>query len=566
MSTISDRGLEPKQNFRLRIAVVAVLALCVAAAFLPLLGGGWVYDDVNLVQPSPALVDLAGLGRAISSDLYRQAAPRLEASPYWRPLAMASFWLDTRFGKAPGALHFGNILLHAIVAALLALVILRRHGGVAGIVAAVCAVAWWALHPENVEPVSWISCRYDLLCGVALLCLLAVPWRPGPLRAALYGLIFLAGLLSKESFGAMAVVVVAMDFADRRTPRAAALRWVAVILALVIWMVLRASIGIRNFDMPPPEAILSMIGNYPEAIAIYFWRAIVALPLTISHSYTPGGAIGIVAGMAIIAALVALSVRWRRLAIPAAIFLAGLIPVTGAMAMFHEAPERYFYIPSIGLALLVAELIALAVSARRLPGFMTGQRAGRKGRQRNEAKQSAPKLTIMIVRIVVPAVVVIVTLIGLVRLEQRLPDWRSDDALWAAAVRVNPLDPQANLNRAINAGRRGNWDDAIQAIEIAAKGDPNSGRIASTYAWALLRTGDYAGAVREAERTTTLAPYQPDGWYYLAFSRHRIGDHAGELAAIEKLLAIAPDYPGARDMLEIATCEVSGRKDCPGSN
>ncbi|MBN1699910.1 MAG: tetratricopeptide repeat protein [Spirochaetales bacterium] len=562
MALILNPGDGPQQHLRLRVAVIAALAVFTAAAYAPLIGAGWVYDDVNLVKPSPALKDLSGLCRSISTDLYSQAAPRLEMSPYWRPLAMASFWLDTRFGEAPGALHVGNILLHALATALLAFVILRRHGGIAGIAAAATAAAWWAFHPQNVEPVAWISCRYDLLCGVALLGLLALPWRPGPFRASLYGLIFLAGLLSKEGFGAMAVVVVAMDFADHRTARDAAPRWVAVAIALAVWVALRAAVGIRSFDLPPPEAVLRILLNFPEAITVYIGRAIVPQPLTISHPYTSGGVFGVAAGAAIFAAFIAAAILWRRqapssgtgsrrrnhagteagtaaavkrpLAVPAAIFLAWFVPVAGAMAMFHEVGERYLYVPSIGLALIVAELVVLAVSARR-----------------------------RIVRVIVPAALGIVIIFGIVRVEQRLPDWKNDDTLWTAAFRVNPLDPLANHYRAISTGRRGDWNEAQRAIEIASRGDPGSGRFATTYAWVLLGKGDAAGAVREAERATILAPYQPDGWYYLAFARHKIGDHEGELAALEKLLEIAPDYPGARRMREIAACEVSGREDCP---
>jgi Flp pilus assembly protein TadD len=99
-------------------------------------------------------------------------------------------------------------------------------------------------------------------------------------------------------------------------------------------------------------------------------------------------------------------------------------------------------------------------------------------------------------------------------------------------------------------------------MEIAAQGNPDSARIAGASAWVLLQTNDIAGAVREAKRATELAPYQPDGWYYLAFSLHQAGDHGGELAAIDKLLEIAPDYPRARETREIAACEASGRRDC----
>jgi tetratricopeptide (TPR) repeat protein len=533
MSSRLNRGPWLQPGLRLRAAVIAVLAICVAAAFMPMLDAGWVYDDVNLVKPSPALKDLAGLGRSISTDLYSQAGSRLEVSPYWRPLAMASYWLDTRFGNAPGALHAGNMLLQAIAAALLALVVMRRHGGIVGIVTAALVSLWWALHPQNVEVMAWISCRYDILTAIALLGLLAIPRRPGPLHAAGFGLVFLAGLLSKEGFAAMAAVVAAMDVADRRPAREAAPRWAAVGLAFVIWLGLRALIGLKGLDLPSPGSALVIILNYLKAVALYFWRAFALPPLTVSHPFATGGVFGVLAGALIFVALAAAAVLRRKLAVPVAIFLAGLVPMAGAITLFSEAPERYFYIPSIGLALLVGELLAFVMSLRQ-----------------------------PLVRIAVPAAVGVLIMVGLVLVERRLPDWKSDNTLWSAALRVDPQDPQANYNLAIAAGRRGDWGEARRAMEIAAHGNPNSARIAGAYAWVLLRTNDILGAVREAKRATALAPYQPDGWYYLAFALHQAGDHAGELAAIDKLLEISPDYPRARETREIAACEASGRGDC----
>lgn len=527
-------GLWLQPGLRLRVAVIVVLVICVAAAFVPLLDAGWVYDDVNLVKPSPALRDLAGLGEAISTDLYSQAGSRLEVSAYWRPLAMASYWLDTRLGNPPGALHAGNILYHTIAAVLLALVVMRRHGGMTGIIAAALASAWWALHPQNTEVVAWISCRYDILTAVALLGLLAIPWRTGPLHAAAFGLVFLAGLFSKEGFAAMAAAVLAMDFAARRPLREAAPRWLAVGLAFVIWIGMRSLIGLKGFETPSFGSAIAIGLNYLEAIAIYCWRAFAFPSLTISHSFTTNSVFGVLAGGLIFAALAAVAVlHRRRLAVPVAIFLAGLVPMAGAMTMFSEAPERYFYMPSIGLALMIGELLAHLMSAQHKP-----------------------------VRIAVPVAAGALIIVGLVQLEQRLPDWHGDAALWSAALRVDPRDPQANYNLAIAAGRRGDWREARRMIEIAANGNPDSARIASAHAWVLLQTRDVAGAVREAKRATELAPYQPDGWYYLAFTLHQTGDHAGELAAIDKLLEIAPDFPKARETREIAACEVSGRRDC----
>ncbi|HSS01359.1 MAG TPA: tetratricopeptide repeat protein [Kofleriaceae bacterium] len=514
-----------------RRAVVAIaLALCGAAAYLPVVSAGWVWDDMNLVAPSPALEDLDGLRRAVATDLYRQAAPRLEASPYWRPLALASYWLDTRVGDAPRALHVGNLLLHGLATGLLAVVLLRRRSDGASLLGPALAAAWWSFHPENVETVAWISCRYELLCGVALVALLALPWRAGIGRAALHGLLFLAGLLSKDGFGAMLIAVVAMDRADGRRPAAAAPRWAAVGCAIAAWWAARAALGLPGFELPPLH-VLPVV--FLDAVRIYFARAIVAPPLTIGHPYASGGVLGIAIGGAVVVALVAAAVRRRRLALPVAVFLAGLIPAAVAIAKFGQVPERYFYLPSIGLALLAGDLLAASLAAKRA-----------------------------LARWGAPVVVGLATLGGLIRLEARLPDWQSDDAIFAAALRVNPDDADANLSRAIAAGRRGSWIEARDALAIAQRADPRSGRIATALAWALLQSGDVVGAIGQAERATMLPPYPPDAWYYLALAHHQIGDHAGELAAIEQLLRRSPDYPRARGSRAYAACEVSGGSRC----
>jgi hypothetical protein len=514
----------------------AAFALGAGLAYLPAANLGWAWDDANLVRPSPALDDLEGLGRAVSTDLYRQAAPRLEASPYWRPLGLATYWLDTRIGYAPGALHVGNVLLHALAAALLALLLLRRARdagepvGATALIAPAVAAAWWTFHPQNVEAVAWISCRYELLTGVALLGLLALPWRPGWGRAALHGLIFLAGLLSKDGFGALLVVIPAMDWADRRGPAAAAPRWVAIGLALAAWWGARAALGLPGFGLPPPHEVLAY---FLDAVRIYFVRALAPPALTVGHAYGPGGALGIAGGAVIVLGLAALVVWRRRLAAPVAVFLAGLVPAAVAMGKFGEVPERYLYLPSIGLAVIVAEAVAAGLAVRW-----------------------------RLLRWGAPAAVAILAMVGLVRIERRLPDWQDDDALFAAALRVNSEDPQANLYVGMDAGRRGAWAEARRALEIAQRADPTSGRIAGALAWAMLRTGDAAAALPHAERATAEAPHEPNGWYYLARARHATGDHAGELAAIERILELSPEFPDARFARAVAACEVSGRTDC----
>jgi hypothetical protein len=533
------------QHRRALIASAIAVALGIIVAYMPILNAGWVYDDVNLIQHSPAIKDLSGLMQAISTDLYRQAAPRLEASPYWRPLALTSMWFDTRFASAPFALHAGNIFLHALSTLLLILVFIRGHRGKGktAMIAACITAAWWGLHPQNTEAAAWISCRYDLLSAVALLCLLALPRRAGLIWTILYGIIFLAGLLSKESFLFMVVTAAVMEFADPQPIRHTAPRWIAIACVLAIWALARSSIGLKSLDTPTPAAVLTMLQVYPEAIGIYFGRILTFVPLTISHPYALGGfGVHAIVGLVVFVVFIGVSVKFRRLSVAAAIFLSGMMPATGAMVMFHEAPERYFYVPSIGLALFLGELLLIAISVIH-----------NAGRIPNATVTPAKKNLF----VVFCAAMGIFVTAGIVKLEGRLPDWHSDYTLWTAALRVDPRDPQANFNAGVAAGQHGNWDEALRTIALAAKLDPNSGRIANAYTWVLLRNGDIDSAVRQARHAAEVAPHLPDCWYYLAFALHKNGDHAGELIAVEKLLQVAPNYPGAREMLEIATRETN---------
>jgi peptidoglycan/LPS O-acetylase OafA/YrhL len=184
---------------------------------------------------------------------------------------------------------------------------------------------------------------------------------------------------------------------------------VAVGLAVAAWWAARSALELPGFELPPLHVLPTV---FLDAARIYFARAIVPPPLTVGHPYAPGGALGIAIGGAVIVALVAAAVWRRRLAVPVTVFLAGLVPAAVAMAKFANAPERYFYLPSIGLALLVGELLAVSLRSKR-----------------------------SLVRWSVPVVVGLATLVGLVRLEARLPDWRSDDTIFAAALRSIPKTP-----------------------------------------------------------------------------------------------------------------------------
>lgn len=150
---------EPKP-FRLPPAgEIALLVVAVVLAFLPVLSGGFVYDDALYVTGEPhvsAGLSLSGIGWAF----------RTASGGIWDPLTKISHMADVSlFGLAPAGHHATNLLLHAATAILLS-VFLRRSG--AAPVVAFFGALLWAVHPLRVEAVAWVSSRKDTLSGLFL--------------------------------------------------------------------------------------------------------------------------------------------------------------------------------------------------------------------------------------------------------------------------------------------------------------------------------------------------------------------------------------------------------------
>ena len=174
----------------------ALLFLLVCLAYLPALRDGFIWDDDSYVTGNPTLRNLHGLYRIWFE---------LGAVPQYYPLVHTTFWLEYHlWGLHPPGYHLINILLHAAAAVLLWQVLrgLQLPG-------AWLAAALFALHPIEVESVSWITERKNVLSAVfyfaAVLAYLrfaawAVPEGANRRRWRWYFLallLFLAALLSK---------------------------------------------------------------------------------------------------------------------------------------------------------------------------------------------------------------------------------------------------------------------------------------------------------------------------------------------------------------------------------
>jgi protein O-mannosyl-transferase len=143
------------------LALGAALVLAVAAAYLPALHAGFVWNDDTYVTDNATLDGLGGL-RLIWTE------PR--ASEQYYPMVFTSYWVEKRlWGLAPFGYHLVNVLLHAANALLLWTLLSRL-----GLPGAGWAAALFALHPLCVESVAWVTERKNTLSlFLSLLAMLA---------------------------------------------------------------------------------------------------------------------------------------------------------------------------------------------------------------------------------------------------------------------------------------------------------------------------------------------------------------------------------------------------------
>ncbi len=162
----ASRPLLPKQWLCLWLPVVALFALLalVAWAFLPGLGGKFIFDDQPNLQPWAEFGDIRTLKDVIAFSFSSNIFPG-------RPLSLLSFLVDDQsWPPDVFALKRSNLALHLVNACLifwfclkLMQQLLPSRDARTRIWLALFATAIWSLHPLQVSNVSYIIQRMNLL-------------------------------------------------------------------------------------------------------------------------------------------------------------------------------------------------------------------------------------------------------------------------------------------------------------------------------------------------------------------------------------------------------------------
>jgi tetratricopeptide (TPR) repeat protein len=204
---------------------------------------------------------------------------------YFRPLVTMTVWFDLQIGSGGFFfLHFTNILIHILSVYIFFLIILKvfRSYKIALIVSLL-----FAIHPINVNAVSWILGRNDLLVGLFVLLsfhlFIKYIEKPSIIILLLHILSFFLAVLSKETGSVLPAVCIAYLylFSKKKLFSLNTLfflfSWSLVIL---IWYLLRENaIGSHDKEILSIEYFFDNIRIIPEFIGKFFLPAdITVLP------------------------------------------------------------------------------------------------------------------------------------------------------------------------------------------------------------------------------------------------------------------------------------------------
>jgi len=367
--------------------------------------------------------------------------------PY-QPLSWMSLALDYRLGGLdPSGFHRTNVLLHAAGAVAVFLLAWRLFGRVSVVapsfgvraLAAVVAALFFAVHPLRCESVCWITERRDVLSGpftfLALFFWLgwATPDAADRSRSA-YGLAlaaFALALLSKATAVGVPILLLILDIWPLR--RWAEIGWKRALIEKLPFVALAAAISVAAISgQQDAKALLTLDqhGLVSRAIvsayatAFYIWKTIV--PIDLSPIYHLPSEERLVASRYLLPALAGIALTigaWRaRRRAPAlwwgwCAYLVALAPVVGLVQVGTQiAADRYSYFATLPFALLAGGAIVWV--------------------DRNHVRARTVVLAASVVACVALAFAT----------HSRTAVWQNSEALWTAALRVDPRNPTANEN------------------------------------------------------------------------------------------------------------------------
>lgn len=541
---VSHPGFADRVRARPAIWQGAAIGALAFAVYANALANGFVYDDIYVTLGNPLLRDLRSL-----PELFRTSFWSGDMQPnYYRPLTNVLSLLSLAvLGPTPWGHHLVNVALH-VATSLLVFALARRALAASGVAAErVDASAWvagalFAAHPIHTEAVAWVAglpdLAYTLFYVAALILFIDAEgsrrWR----LVASAGAFFLSALC-KEPGLTLPAVLVGWDLVARggRPWTERVRRYVPYAAALAVYLGLRiAALGAFAPAGAGPSGDTDALRS-TVLFARYLGKLVVPVRLNALYETTPAPrALGWVEAGSVLAVLLfiafaAWTFRRSRIAFLGAMLVAApLLPALHtALLLKIDFAERFLYLPSAGLAILLA-------AGYGVPGPVL---------QRRVAAAAAGAL-------------VAAYAAGTVA---RNRVWKNDFSLWSDVIPKSPSLTEPRTYVAYVLFREGRDAEAIAHYREALRLDPHGKALEALNSRGIevLKAGSVEEAIRHFQLVLELDPTHDQAHSNLGVAYTYRGRLPEAVRAFERAVELNPGNEASRANLERARADLAAR-------
>jgi len=555
--------MEQTSNKKYIFLIYTALVLVTFLAYEPVRHNDFVdYDDDIYVTNNPTVQT----GLNVKSLMWAFSRPHIAN---WHPLTLLSHMLDCQlFGLNPFWHHLTSLFFH-IANTLLLFWILNKMTGL--VWPSAFTAAAFALHPLHVESVAWVAERKDVLSGFFWMLTIAAYIRYTEHRCVgRYLFVFFAfglGLMAKSMLVTLPFALLLLDYwpLDRlRWERQNIHRLITEKIPLFILTLFSGIIafisqhGARTSELLIDVSLSGRISNAIISYLAYILKTFYPTRLAVLYPH-PGNDLPVYKPIFAFIILVAISAgaiymarRRRYLVVGWLWYLGTLVPVIGFVQIGLQAmADRYTYLPSIGLFIMVAwggtELLAkwryrrvgFAIAAGlALAGMLLCTRLQlRHWRNSETLFKHAISVT--------ENNFTMHYNYGKVLSDES----RFEEALvhFNQALQINPRDHEARNNKGLALLDLKKYDEASLCFKEALALRPGHYETILNMGLVMARQGKFAQAVKHFNMVLEMKPYWPRVHYNLGLALTQIGKLDDAFRHLTKALYLELGLDGTDD-------------------